>query len=45
MPNDLESNCIIQINRKRGYRLNKIVDENKIEEMTEKLFEKYSTGR
>ena len=38
MPNDLEINCIIQINSKRGYRLNKIMDENKIEEMIERLY-------
>ena len=43
MPNDFEINCIIQINSKRGYRLNKIMDENKIEEMIERLFEKSNT--
>ena len=43
MPNDLKINCIIQINSKRGYRLNKIMDENKIEEMIERLFEKSNT--
>ena len=43
MPNDLEINCIIQINRERGYHLNKIMDENKIEEMIERLFEKSNT--
>ena len=43
MPNDLEINCIIQINSKRGYRLNKIMDENKIEEMIARLFEKSNT--
>ena len=43
MPNDLEINCIIQINSKRGYHLNKIMDENKIEEMIERLFEKSNT--
>ena len=43
MPNDLEINCIIQINSKRGYRLNKIMHENKIEEVIERLFEKSNT--
>ena len=30
-------------NSKHGYLLNKIMDENKIEEMMEKLFEKTNT--
>ena len=40
MPNVLEINCTTLINRKRGYHLNKIMDENKIEEMMEKLVER-----
>ena len=43
MPNDPESNCTILINSKRGYRLNKIMDEKKIEEMLQKLFDKTNT--
>ena len=38
--NDLEINCIILVNSKHGYCLNKIMDENKIEEMMKKLLEK-----
>ena len=43
MPNDLEINCTILINSKRGYRLNKIMDEKKIQEMLQKLFDKTNT--
>ena len=40
MPHDLETNCTRLINTKRGYRLNEIMDENKIEVMMQNLFEK-----
>ena len=47
MPNDLEINCTIPINGKHGYRLSKIMNENKIEEMMQKFIQEsqYSTGR
>ena len=40
VPDDLETNCTRLINSKRGYRLNEIMDENKIEVMMQNLFEK-----
>ena len=43
MPDNLGISCIILINSKREYCLNKITDENKIKEMLEKLFEKTNT--
>ena len=43
MLNDLEINCTILINSKSGYHLNKVIDENKIEEMMQNLFEKTNT--
>ena len=43
MPDDLEINCTLILNSKWGYCLNRIMNENKIEEMMEKLFEKTNT--
>ena len=43
MPDNLGISCIILVNSKREYCLNKITDENKIKEMLEKLFEKTNT--
>ena len=34
---------MLQINSKHGYHLNKTMNENKIEEMMEKLFKKINT--
>ena len=43
MPDNLGISCIILVNSKREYCLNKITDENKIKEMLQKLFEKTNT--